>query len=820
VARGEVLGEATVWESRYTRQFTLSERRLLQTLCQHAAGVIENARLFEETLKHADEVTTASEVLHLLNATANITDTFPVIAAAIKSITHAERISLAMLDTQRTTVTIEALDREREELPRGVTLPVSATAAATDVLAGHIHLTPDLHTEAGFPAEQALLEAGFRSRLNLPLRVGSVVIGALNLVWGEPAGYLQANLPLLSQLVDAMALAVEKTRLFEETRRRDAILGALAYASGQLLIAADAEGVMPDLLAQLGRAAGVSRAYIAFNHRGPEGELRASLQFEWTAPGKTATIDAPDRRELPYVSGGMQRWLETLSAGRTLDGLVRDFPPGERERLVRHGVRSLAVVPIISGGEWRGWLGFDDCDHERVWSEAEIEALKSAASAVGAFLARQRTETAEREQRALAEALRDTAAVLNSTLDLDEVLNHILADVGHVVPHDSANIMLIDAGVARVVRNRDLLGRFPETQMLALRYEVADVPNLRYMLETGQPAIIIDTRQYPGWVSRVETEWIRAVVGAPIQIKGRVIGFITLDNSQPGFYTPAHAERLLAFAHQAGLAIENAQLYASIRQHAEDLEQRVVERTRELADANRRLRELDRLKDQFISNVSHELRTPLTNIKLHLGLLDKRGAEVLPRYLPTLQRETERLRRLIEDLLDLSRLQTQSEPLHRAVHPLDDLVAEVLTVHTARAEAKGLSLRYEPGQTGLNVPVDRAQMIQVFTNLIGNAVAYTPSGGQAVVSAAPDRLGNTPGIGIRFFNDGPTIPPEDLPHLFRRFYRGRTAHDSGEPGTGLGLAICREIVERHGGQIDVASSDGEGTTFTVWLPLA
>jgi two-component system phosphate regulon sensor histidine kinase PhoR len=200
-------------------------------------------------------------------------------------------------------------------------------------------------------------------------------------------------------------------------------------------------------------------------------------------------------------------------------------------------------------------------------------------------------------------------------------------------------------------------------------------------------------------------------------------------------------------------------------------------------------------------------------------LLERRGAEVLPRYLPTLQRETERLRRLIEDLLDLSRLQTQPETLRRDFHALDDLLGEVLTVHAARAEAKGLALRHESGPAQVVVPVDRAQMIQVFTNLIGNAVAYTPSGGQAVVSSMVVKMGSTPGVAVRFHNDGPAIPEEDLPHLFRRFYRGRTAHDSGEPGTGLGLAICKEIVERHGGQIDVTSSTGEGTTFEVWLPL-
>ncbi len=819
VARRQVLGEAELWETRARRSFTEAERRLVQTLCQHAAGVIENARLFEETVRHATEVTGASEILHLLNAATNISDNFPQISAAIKAITGCERVSIALLDENQARVTMLVLDQPRRELPRGGAFPVSATAAANDVLAGRVHLTPELADESEFPAEQALFRAGFHSRLNLPLRVGTQVIGSLNLVWNEPSGYVGANLPLLTQLGDAIALAMEKTRLFEEARRRDAILEALAYASGQLLMPGAADDAMPDLLAALGTAANVSRAYIFFNHAAPDGAPLASLRYEWTAPGVPSQQVQPDWQDLPYVSGGLRRWMEVLAAGRPLDGLVRELPPPERGRLERLGVLSVAIVPIFSGGDWWGWLGFDDCVTERVWSAAEIEALKSTASALGAYLTRQRAEEAEREQRALAEALRDTAAILNSTLNLDEVLDHILADVGHVVPHEAANIMLIDSGEARVVRNRDVLSRFPAEYMLKVRYVVAEVPNLKYMLETGQTAIITDAQAFPGWFVRPETGWIRSTVGSPILIKGHVIGFITLDTSQPGYYTPAQAERLQAFAQQAGLAIENARLYASIRQHAEELEQRVGERTRELASANRRLTELDRLKDQFVSNVSHELRTPLTNIKLHLSLLEKRGPEVLPRYLPTLQRETERLRRLIEDLLDLSRLQTQSGPAQRDPYLLDEMITEVLTVHAARAEAKNITLVHQPLPEPLLVPVDRAQMIQVFTNLVSNAVSYTPPGGQATVSAEKAQVGKTPGINIAFINTGPLIPAEDRPHLFRRFYRGRTAHDSGEPGTGLGLAICRDIVVRHGGQIEVTADDVRGNVFNVWLPL-
>jgi signal transduction histidine kinase len=120
----------------------------------------------------------------------------------------------------------------------------------------------------------------------------------------------------------------------------------------------------------------------------------------------------------------------------------------------------------------------------------------------------------------------------------------------------------------------------------------------------------------------------------------------------------------------------------------------------------------------------------------------------------------------------------------------------------------------------LDVPMDRAQMIQVFTNLISNAVAYTPFGGHIRVTSDLASDGPKEGVAVRVHNDLPVIPPDELPHLFDRFYRASAAQESGEPGTGLGLAICREIVERHGGYVEVESREGEGTAFTVWLPFA
>ena len=175
---------------------------------------------------------------------------------------------------------------------------------------------------------------------------------------------------------------------------------------------------------------------------------------------------------------------------------------------------------------------------------------------------------AEHDQRILAEALADTAAALISTPHLDEVLNRILDNAKRVVPYESVNIMLVEDGVARMVDFRRNTENSLEDFTHSIRLVVADIPNLRWMAEQGKPLVIPDTHADKGWVQFPETRWIKSYAGAPVRIKGRTIGFINLNAAQPAFFTQAHADRLLAFANQAAIAIENAQLFGEVQRFA------------------------------------------------------------------------------------------------------------------------------------------------------------------------------------------------------------------------------------------------------------
>jgi diguanylate cyclase (GGDEF)-like protein/PAS domain S-box-containing protein len=179
-----------------------------------------------------------------------------------------------------------------------------------------------------------------------------------------------------------------------------------------------------------------------------------------------------------------------------------------------------------------------------------------------------RAEFAERERRLFAETLRDLAAMINSTLDLDHVLDQILINVGQVAAHDAANIMLLDFdGSVRIVRGRgyEFAGKFADTR----RVSIETLPLYRRMIETKSPAVIADVRASADWQPLLpNTEWVRAYTGALLRLNGRVIGFLNLESATPDRFTPADAERLQAFADQMAVAVENARLHAQVRELA------------------------------------------------------------------------------------------------------------------------------------------------------------------------------------------------------------------------------------------------------------
>jgi signal transduction histidine kinase len=231
------------------------------------------------------------------------------------------------------------------------------------------------------------------------------------------------------------------------------------------------------------------------------------------------------------------------------------------------------------------------------------------------------------------------------------------------------------------------------------------------------------------------------------------------------------------------------------------------------------LKALDRVRTRFISSVSHELRTPITTIRLYAELM-RRKPERWREYLNVLIQEADRQTQLVDGVLQISRIDLGRLEIRPRPVALNELTEIVLASHRVSAGERGLTLEHRLAEPGSTVLVDQERMTQVLTNLVANAIQYTPEGGIVVVSTGEREADGRVWATVTVADTGMGIPEGELPHVFERFFRGEQPQHLQLSGTGLGLAIAKEIVELHGGRVVVESEVDAGTTFTVWLPLA
>jgi PAS domain S-box-containing protein len=233
------------------------------------------------------------------------------------------------------------------------------------------------------------------------------------------------------------------------------------------------------------------------------------------------------------------------------------------------------------------------------------------------------------------------------------------------------------------------------------------------------------------------------------------------------------------------------------------------------------LKQVERAKDEFVSNVSHELRTPITSLRLNINMMRLNPVEQ-ERYLERIERESIRLNDLIESLLRLSRLDQESVQLDLKLLDLNELAAQYVYDRTPLAESRELTLSFEGASALALVTVDGGLIGQALSVLLTNALNYTPAGGQVMIRTYQRVFNNQSWVGVSISDTGLGIPPSEIPQLFTRFFRGSVGRNSSASGTGLGLAIAKEIVERHAGWIEIISEGipDKGTTFTLWLPQA
>jgi signal transduction histidine kinase len=238
---------------------------------------------------------------------------------------------------------------------------------------------------------------------------------------------------------------------------------------------------------------------------------------------------------------------------------------------------------------------------------------------------------------------------------------------------------------------------------------------------------------------------------------------------------------------------------------------------KELVKTNAKLKEFDQRKDDFVNNVSHEIRTPLSIIRENISQVSDGLFGKVPvkqkRYLDKSLVNVDRLANIITDLLDVAKIENMKLQLYKAKVNMTSLVEDVVSDFERKVKAKGLELKCELPDTDVNASIDQEKIIQVFVNLMSNAIKFTPKGHIRISIEEKDDV-----VECHIADTGKGIAQEDLPKLFNKFEQIGRHHGSDEKGTGLGLTISKGIVELHGGKMSVVSEKGKGSTFTFTLP--
>ncbi|MBN2305092.1 MAG: PAS domain-containing protein [Anaerolineae bacterium] len=420
-------------------------------------------------------------------------------------------------------------------------------------------------------------------------------------------------------------------------------------------------------------------------------------------------------------------------------------------------------------------------------------------------------------------------AAATSTLDVKEVLTVACHELGQAfdIPQVAAALFNTECTAAVVTAEYLAAGR-PSAMGIELPIEAN--PATQYVTEHKKPLAVANA-QHDSRLAAVQHVMVQrgtaSLLLLPLIVQERVIGTIGLDAIHPRDFSDREVELASSVAAAVSQALHNAQLYQELTTRRDALEQAVSERTAELQASNRQLEQankdllaLSRVKTEFVSNVSHELQTPITNLKLRFHLLE-RDPDRADQHLKVLRRETNRLAHIIEDLLNLSRIDQDRLAYTPTAVDLNTLIYLYGDDRQLLAQNRELTLTCINCPDAPMVQADAGLFGQAVSILLTNALNYTPSGGAVMIRVETREHAGRQWAGIAIEDTGPGILPDELPHLFERFYRGTTGRESGTPGTGLGLAILKEIMDRHQGDIEVHSAGipGQGATFRLWLPV-
>ncbi|MEX2238880.1 MAG: GAF domain-containing protein [Dehalococcoidia bacterium] len=639
---------------------------------------------------------------------------------------------------------------------------------------------------------------------SIPLIFEGQVLGSVGLSFATRRSFSEDDKLLMAALGHQCAQALERARLLEESERAAYRVRSLAeasrdFAEGALSVTTLAETVARRLAELVGDGCVVR----LFSEDPPTYRQIAAYHHD---DGVREGLSAFNGQLRP-ANEGLSRGL-TEQAGPIVVATVEEdhftyIAQPYRDFFRGAGLGSLMLAPLSSRGRMIGMVAAFRMDPGRPYNDSElaflVELADRAALALDNALLYDETRLAEEASSSYAErlqALATAALNINSTLSLEDVVSLITDRAREIVgAHQAVTCVAIETGQTEAACAASMSEKYVAWRDWTPAQELDGLAAV--VCAENRPLRLTDEELlgYPSRVSDAAAAGppLRGWLAAPLlQRDGRNMGLIQLSDKYRGDFSDQDEAVLVQLAQMASAAIENARLFAQAE--------------RALATRNR-----------FLSMASHELKTPITSVKGYSQVLlrkaQREGDESSLEILSVIDSETDRMTRLINELLDVSRIERGR--LDFEVKPMD--LGEVLreSLGQLRIIGGGFSFNlHEPGEE-LEVRGDRMRIEQVFTNLVTNAMRYSQERREVEISAR--REGASAVVEVKDYGVG--IPADQRSSVFELFFRGSNLAADHRGGMGLGLYICKVIVEEHGGRIEVDSVEGEGSTFRVILPL-
>ncbi|MBO0740528.1 MAG: GAF domain-containing protein, partial [Hyphomicrobiaceae bacterium] len=816
---GVIVG-ALMLINRQPRSFSRKEIELIETFADQAVIAIENVRLFEAEQARTTELTQSLEyqtaISNVLSVISRSPDALqPVLDSIVETaqrLCQSDRAQFFRLEDGKYHLAAQqGTDPDfLNYLAKNPISPEPGSGSATSKAVREqrtIHV-PDVVADAEFAGNNRLGRG--RSVLAVPLVRDRVVIGVITVAQNSVRPFSARQIELVETFASQALIAIENTRLFEEVEARTSELQELLKyqtATGEVLGAisrspTDLQPVLATIVETAARLCGADKAiirrrqadnFVVVAAHGGSAEQRQYLAHHPVAAGPLSLVGrvALTRRTVHIPDIGTEPGFTQF-----------DLAQGA-------GFAALLAVPLLRKGELVGVLVLTRNDAYPFTSEqierAETFADQAVIAIENARLFEEVQARTAELSRSVAElkALGQVSQAVNSSLDLKIVLDTILGHACEMsdtsggaiyVLNEESGELLLEAGhnmsdehLAAVRQHPIHLGDpvVGECALLGETVEIVDVT--------------AEARSYPLF-GILERAGFRALLAVPLLHQGRAIGALLVRRRRPGAFAPDIVNLLQAFASQSSLAIYNARLFHEIERKGE-----------QLAIASQH-------KSQFLANMSHELRTPLNAIlgytELMLdglyGKLPSKTTEVLERV----QKNGTHLLGLINDVLDLSKIEAGQLVLSLEEYSLKDIVHTVASATESLASAKKLPLKVDVAD---GLPLghgDARRIAQVLLNLVGNAIKFTDAGEVRIAAQMANAM-----FCVAVADTGPGIPASEQARIFNEFHQVDSSNTKKKGGTGLGLAIAKRIVELHGGRIWVKSELGSGSSFQVELPV-